>query len=145
MALDNKMNAKSLAWLILRLALVLIPVVLSLTHPEKNIYPDWRVMISIPIALVVGLSIWLHIKTSQNINYFYEPFSFTKPFLPMRLYPLRFLIVCSEILIFLGISSILSSYIRYGQLTGKSIFFVIGVSVLIPTLACVFFHKNPTG
>lgn len=137
----------SLIWVFFRL-IVFGMVLLSVLAYGKSMTANIGPVAIFLIASVSGLALylWLVVARSRLHADWTCPFSYDKPFWPMRRYPVRYWMVIAEALIFAGIVGLVASCDGGGKCSIVSLFMVsLGVGVLAAIAFLVFFHgKKPS-
>lgn len=90
---------------------------------------DWTACLLIPVVFGLCLFLWLlAIRGRDGIDWS-DPFSFTKPFFPMRRNPVRFWLLGSLTLIIGGLTALLDGATSGGRLAFGATF-VLGIVML---------------
>jgi hypothetical protein len=96
----------SLKWLIVRLLIVVLNVIALVSIPSERSNIDWPACFLIAGISAGGLFLWLAaIRYQQGVDWS-EPYSWRKPFLPMKKYPLRYWFLVSVALSIAGAASL---------------------------------------
>jgi hypothetical protein len=125
-------------WTILRLLVVLINILVIATYPQKQSNLDWEAALIIGIVPPIFLYIWLVLDRTRRNRDWSEPHSWTKPFLPMNLYPVRFwLLVSYSLMAAGGLALILDVFLRNGREAFGCTFLFLGLGIWIAAIGFI--------
>jgi hypothetical protein len=117
-------------WFLTRILLIGLMIWAGFSYSSM---PDnWTAAILVPTLSAILMFVWLlGSASSPNIDWS-DPRSLSKPFFPMKRYPIRFLFLGSGICIFNGIASAIHDLFTHGHLSALSCTaFLWGVFMLI--------------
>lgn len=123
------MNAPARYWLVARVFSIAASAWGIATYPAERSNLDWTGMLLIPTVFSLCLWAWLRFRTNSNSD-LAEPFSMTKPFLPMWRYPLHFWLVVSVSTMLGGTLEVLSEAMHGHTLVFGAMFILFGIAVL---------------
>jgi hypothetical protein len=90
-----KFSSRGNFWTICRILIITTTAFGIALNPRNRSNEDWRVGVILGVISFITMSAWVFmIRSSTNIDWS-EPYSWRRPFYPMKLYPLRFLFLAS--------------------------------------------------
>jgi hypothetical protein len=125
-------------WLIARLLVISANIGGMIFIPLDHSNLDWGACFLISFVWSVSLFVWLAaIRNDQNMV-LDDTYSWSKPFLPIRRYPLRFWLLVGYSLVLGGSAAMLVAIISHGgrEAVGGTFFFV-GLFTLLVVIAWI--------
>lgn len=98
--------------------------------PRERSNLDWGACFLISIIVSVSLFVWLTVTRSNQSIDWSEPYSWWKPFLPMKQYPLRFwFLVSYSFMLAGGVAMLIDAISHNGHEAVGGTFFFMGLFV----------------
>lgn len=113
-------------WIIARFLVMATNIGAIIAIPREQSNLDWGACFLISIIWSASLFVWLTVTHSKQGIDWSEPYSWWKPFLPMRRYPLRFWFLVSYSFMLAGIVTMLVDVFSHNghEAVGGTFFFI---------------------